>query len=481
MSPAGGPQTHHEERLEHVTCLGCGCACDDIAVRVAGGRIVDAANACTLGREWFGDGRVSTATRVNGADASLDTALDALAGILTTAAAPLVYIAPDMSCETQRDAVGLADLLRARLDTVSSDTVVASLLAAQERGRASATLGEIRNRADVLVFWGVDPNVRYPRYWSRYAPDPLGVHVAGRSGRTVIAVDVDGSPGPADADLRVAVSSREEIALLTLLAAVVRTPGVTFDEPLGGQAAALGARLSAARYSVIVADAEPESLTERDIAPPSRDPQRAAALIALAQVLNGPSRCAMSTLRAGGNRSGAESVLTSQTGYPTGVDLSRGFPVYRPHDAKAAIDAAVIVGDAAKVPPAVMSTLARLPLGVVGPGASGHRGARVAIDTGVAGIHVGGTALRMDDVPLPLRPSIDGYRDPADVIRALMTRLTSGNGSEDLSLRSDRGAGGLEDGPEDPSRRSLEDGSEDPSLRRGGPSGPPPREARPAE
>src|SRR5688500_8300721 len=174
MSPAGGPQTHQEQRLEHVTCLGCGCTCDDISVHVAGGRIVDAVNACTLGREWFGDGRVSTATRVNGADASLETALDALAGILTTAAAPLVYIAPDVSCEAQRAAVALADFLRATLDTVSSDTVVASLLAAQERGRASATLGEIRNRADLLVFWGVDPNIRYPRYWSRYAPEPLG-------------------------------------------------------------------------------------------------------------------------------------------------------------------------------------------------------------------------------------------------------------------------------------------------------------------
>jgi hypothetical protein len=28
-------------------------------------------------------------------------------------------------------------------------------------------------------------------------------------------------------------------------------------------------------------------------------------------------------------------------------------------------------------------------------------------DTGVAGIHEGGMALRMDDVPLPLRPSLD--------------------------------------------------------------------------
>ncbi len=155
--------------------------------------------------------------------------------------------------------MALADRLRASLDTVSSDTVLSSLLAAQERGRAGATLGEIRNRADVLVFWGVDPNVRYPRFWSRYAPEPTGLHVEGRSGRTIIAVDVDHSKGPADADTRVGVGGRGEVALLTAIAAVVRTPGLSFDEPLDARAAWLASQLSAARYSVIVADAEPDA------------------------------------------------------------------------------------------------------------------------------------------------------------------------------------------------------------------------------
>ena len=439
MSPAGDPQIQDEHRVDHVTCLGCGCACDDINVRLQNGRIVDAANACTLGREWFGDGSAATATRVNNADAPMQAAIDALVDLLAPAAAPLVYIAPDVSCEVQREAVGLADLLRATVDTVSSDTALASLLAAQERGRAGATLGEIRNRADVLVFWAVDPDVRYPRYWSRYAPAPVGVHVGGRAGRTVVAVDIDESRGPADADLRVAMASHEEVALLTLLAVATGTGKPSSVGSLDARAALLAAPLSSARYSVIVADSEPANVDARVGGSSFRDPQRATALIALAQALNGPSRCALSMLRAGGNRSGADSVLTSHTGYPTGVDLSRGFPVYRPHDAKAAIDAVVIVGDAAKVPPTVMSGLERVPLAIVGPGASRHNSARVAIDTGVAGIHVGGTALRMDDVPLPLRPSITGHRDPVDILRAVITRLSSTDGGADRRTQADTG------------------------------------------
>lgn len=412
MSPAGAQQSPHEQLFEHVTCLGCGCTCDDIAVRVVDGRIADAQHACTLGVQWFGDGRVSGNIQVDGRDTTLDAALAALAALLQPARRPLVYVAPDLSCEAQRQAVALADLLHGSLDTVTGAAALGPILAAQERGRAGATLGEIRNRADVLVFWGVDPDVRYPRYWTRYAPAPSGLQVPdGRRSRTVIAVDVGGAAGPRDADLRIEVSPADEIALLTAVTAVVQVPGSSFDEPLGARAAALAARLVAGRYTVIVADGEPPVSSNND--------SRPQALVALAQALNGPTRAALSTLRGGGNRPGADAVLTAQTGYPAKVSFRRGFPSYEPRD-DAAADAAVIVGDAAQVPARVMESLNAIPLAVIGPGASTHRGARVAIDTGVAGIHVGGTAMRLDDVPLPLRPSVPGPGDPAEVIRMLI-------------------------------------------------------------
>jgi hypothetical protein len=63
--------------VAHATCLGCGCACDDIVVRTEGERIVDAERACPLGRAWFGDGRVPARATVRGADAPDAEALDA--------------------------------------------------------------------------------------------------------------------------------------------------------------------------------------------------------------------------------------------------------------------------------------------------------------------------------------------------------------------------------------------------------------------
>ena len=194
-----------EQVIEHVTCLGCGCACDDIAPLVRQNRIVEARNACPLGRAWFGDGTVPQEARVGAHTVSLDAALTHAATILTQARRPLVYLAAELSCETQRAAVGIADRLRAVLDSATSE-IAAAVLAAQRRGRVAATLGELRQRADLVVFWGVDPAERYPRYTSRYAIAPRGLQGgarAARSWRWTSMVTADrGTPTPASASRR---------------------------------------------------------------------------------------------------------------------------------------------------------------------------------------------------------------------------------------------------------------------------------------
>lgn len=426
MTP--GRAAQGERLIASATCLGCGCACDDITVVARGDRIVEARNACTLGAAWFGDGRVPAAVKIAGRDGDVNAALDTAAGLLMRAQRPLVYLGPEVSCEAQREAVAIADLLCAALDSVTSSGAMSSLLAAQERGRASATLGHVKNFADVMVFWGVDPSLRYPRYGSRYGPEATGLGTPdGRRSRTVIAVDIDDSRGPADADLRVSLTAGEEVASLTALSAIVSgsvRPHAASDSPWG-RAHELAPALLSGRYVTVVAD------SEQPASPPDCDPGRAAALIALTQALNGPTRCALSLLRAGGNRTGADAVTTWQTGYPAGVDFARGYPLYRPYDGAATrlsrrdVDGALVLGSVALMPPDIVWALSRMPCAVIGPRASASplAGCDALIDTGVAGIHEGGTAIRMDDVPLPLRPSIAGPRAAADVVRGLRERV----------------------------------------------------------
>ncbi len=367
-----------EQVIEHATCLGCGCACDDITPVVRQNRIVEARNACALGRAWFGD---------------------------------------ELSCETQRAAVGIADRWRAVLDSATSE-IAAAVLAAQRRGRAAATLGELRQRADLVVFWGVDPAERYPRYASRYAVAP-----GGRQSRTVVAVDVGDHRGAEDADARVGISADAEVDALGVMRAIVRGHAPP-DVPALRPAVALARRMMQAQYVALVHDAEPDGTPV--------DADRAEGLIALAQALNGPTRCALSTLRAGGNRSGADAVVTWQTGFPYAVDFGRGYPAYRPHDGASAllarreIDATLVIGAPGSVPESTARGLASVPTVAIGPYASAAAfKPAVAVDTGVAGIHEGGMAFRMDDVPLPLRPSVAGPPAAAVVVRDLATRLAS--------------------------------------------------------
>ena len=410
------------------TCLGCGCTCDDIEVRVGGGRIVETRNACPLGASWFGDGTAPSAVRVAGNHATMDTALDAAARVLGDATRPLVYLAADLSCEAQREGIAIADRHRATLGSLTSSTVMTSLLAAQEQGRASATLGEVRNRSDVLVFWGVDPALRYPRYWTRCAPEPAGVHVPeGRRSRTVIAIDVGEAHGPVDADRRWPIEPAREVAVLTMMTAMAGKAaplGASHERGAGEVHEAITRALQAGRYVTIVADGEPDERL------PARDGGRTAALIALAQALNATTRCALSVLRAGGNRSGADACMTSQTGYPAAVDFSAGYPRYRPHEIAgreaAAADVALVLGCAAAVPAHVLSDLRSVRRIVVGPRASTGplADAEVVVDTGVAGIHEPGTAVRLDDIPLPLRPSLPGPLAAATVIRQLRDRVS---------------------------------------------------------
>ena len=410
-----------DRTVANVTCLGCGCACDDITVVVKQHRITEARNACALGAAWFGDGTVPAETRVNGRTASLEQALTEAARLLTGAKRPLVYLAGDVSCETQREAVAIADRLHAAIDSLAA-TAATSVLAAQRRGRAGATLGEIRQRADLVVFWAVDPGARYPRYGSRYAVEPRGVAAPrGRGSRTLFAVDAGENRGPADADGRVAIAAADEVDSLAMMRAAVQGRAAGADARFR-PVIELARRMTEARYVAIVADGEP--------GPTAPDPARAEALVTLAQALNGPTRCALSTLRGGGNRSGADAVLTWQTGFPFAVDFARGYPSYHPQPGVAAllgggaVDAALIVGSPATLPVPVATALARVQSVAIGPRASTATfQPAVAVDTGAAGIHEGGTAFRMDDVPLPLRPSLDGARAALVTVRALRERI----------------------------------------------------------
>ncbi len=408
-----------DRRIEHVTCLGCGCGCDDLTVTVSNDRITEVTPACPLGRAWFGDGQVPGQVLSDGQPLPLDLTIDRLAEVLVGARGRcLVYLGPDLTSEAQRAALSVADLLGATVDSDTSDTAANGLITAQRRGRASATLSEVRNRGDVFLFWGVDPRERYPRFLSRYSLEPVGTQVPdGRRGRHVIGVSIGADKALEAADSRIELPANQEIAALSLIRASVLGNSVGATTRTAQAAGVIAEKLVSARYAVLVHDAEPTA--------EARNPLRAEALIALTQALNGPTRAALVSLRAGGNRVGAEAVLTWQTGYPFAIDFTLGYPRYDPVRRGAAgiesdrYQAVLLLGSLPENSP-TLASLSRLRPSVIGPRASqASFPTSIAIDTGVAGIHDAGTAYRMDEIPLALRSCLAGPRMAADVLQQL--------------------------------------------------------------
>jgi formylmethanofuran dehydrogenase subunit B len=109
--------------VKNATCTFCGCVCDDIELYADGQRITRTKHACILGEAWF---RNHTAERlfpdalVDGKPASLDEAVEAAAEHLYKAHMPLVYGLSNVTCEAQREAVALAELIGGVIDSHTS-------------------------------------------------------------------------------------------------------------------------------------------------------------------------------------------------------------------------------------------------------------------------------------------------------------------------------------------------------------------------
>ena len=109
--------------VKDATCTFCGCVCDDIELHADGDRIVKAKNACSLGESWF---KPHTAERlypdalIDGKPATLDDAIEVAADYLYAANMPLVYGLSNITCEAQREAVALSELIGGVVDSHTS-------------------------------------------------------------------------------------------------------------------------------------------------------------------------------------------------------------------------------------------------------------------------------------------------------------------------------------------------------------------------
>jgi formylmethanofuran dehydrogenase subunit B len=391
------------------TCAGCGCVCDDIEATVVDGRL-RVARTCALGDAWFAERAAGPVASIEGRAASVGEAADAAAAILAGARAPLVYGLGQTSVEAQRQAVALAEAVGAIVDPGGGS---GTGLAYPAIGASTATFGEIRDRAQLVVAWRADPAVTNPRLLGR-----LRLDRAARAARTLVVVDERRTATAEEADVFVELDGAQDFEALWALRALVT--GAPLDRDRAGDLPldALGDladRLTGAGHLAFLHGA--------------LDELGALALLSLVRDLARERHAVTLGLRGEGNARGAEDVLAWQTGFPAAVSFARGHPRANPGELSAAallergeVDAALVVAcDALEQLPA----LRELPTVVVDARPTETaRAARVAFATAVEGIEVAGTAHRMDGVPVPLRALLEGDRPaPADVLAAIAERL----------------------------------------------------------
>ncbi|HVC97592.1 MAG TPA: formylmethanofuran dehydrogenase subunit B [Pirellulales bacterium] len=420
------------ETFENIGCTVCGCVCDDLRVTVDDGRITQAQGACHLAEPWLlgQDSRRPPLAQIEGRPASLEAALVRAADILRASSLPLIYGMSRSSTEGQRAAVSLAERIGATVDTNASLCHATSVMAIQVVGESTCTLGEVKNRADLVIFWGSNPLDSHPRHFERYSVLPQGRFIpGGRADRTLIVVDVKPTASTEAADVFLQVEPGRDFEALSTLRSLVRGAPVEATAATGAPLPLLeelAARMKACRYGII--------FFGLGLSMTSLGQHNVEALLLLVRDLNEHTRFSARRMRVPGDVTGADTVLTWQTGYPFSVNFSRGYPRYNPGEFSAQdmlqrrdVDACLLVGSegVARFSEAAKDHLRQIPtIALDYPTVDSLLPPTVRFTTAVYGVHRPGTAYRMDGVPIPLRGFLpSSYPSDDEVLKGIETRI----------------------------------------------------------
>ena len=472
--------------VKSVVCPICGCLCDDIEVTVENNEVVKIKNGCAMCESKFlgykGEHRVhQPMIRKDGklVPVSMDEAVHKAAEVLANAQYPIMYGWSSTSCEAQRVGVELAEELGGVLDNTAVVCHGPSILGVQEVGIPTCTLGQIRHRADLIIYWGCDPWSAHPRHLERYTSFTEGkfeksewkaymqkvkahagqkklesaerrgfvkyhphAHtqaclVAGapetlkKEGRKLVVIDVRKSMTAEMADYFIQVEPNKDYELMQALRALVRDQELDVDKVAGVPVEYLEEVADAlvnCEFGVIFFGM---GLTQT--AGKFRNIEVA---ISLVRDLNRRTKFAIMPMRGHFNVTGANVVSAWQSGYPFGVDFSLGYPRYNPGETtcmdvllRGENDASLVIAadPGANFPKRAVEHMVKHPLIVIDP----HMNATamladILFPSAFVGIEVEGTAYRMDTVPLPLKKVVEppeGILPDEEILRRILEEV----------------------------------------------------------
>ena len=452
--------------IKNVTCPVCGTLCDDLEITVEKNVIIDVKNACAIGEAKFMNfsnpehRNLKPLVRKGGElrEVSLDEAVEKSAKILANASYPILYGWSCTSCEAIRIGLELAEEVGGVIDNTSTVCHGPSILSIQDIGISTCTLGQIRHRADLIIYWGCDPYSAHPRHMERYTAFSDGrfqesewEHYVGRlrgilgkkrlrraselvstkeislpavtrqklppefetEKRKLVVVDVRKTRSAEFADFFIQVEPNKDFELLQALRLLVRDEELEVDEVAGVPVdllEELADTMIKCNFGVVFFGVGLTMSTGKI--------QNIDAAIALTRDLNYRTKFVIMPMRGHFNVAGSNIVSTWQTGYPFAVDFSQGYPRYNPGETSVVdilcrddTDAGLIVASdpVSNFPKEAVQNLVKNPLIAIDPVISPTTMmADVVLPSAFVGIEVGNsTAYRMDGVPLPLKKVVE--------------------------------------------------------------------------
>jgi len=469
--------------VKGITCPVCGTFCDDLEIVLdENNKIIEAKNACAMGAAKFlnySEHRIkSPLIRKDGklVEASMEEAIERAAQILVDAKYPLLYGWSNTCCEAQRVGVELTEEVGGVMDNTATVCHGPSILAVQSVGIPSATLGQMRHRADLIIYWASNPWAAHPRHperysmfsdgrfekssWTKYLSKlrgemskkkiqrasnlvlqkdfcfegceeeglPCSMYTQKR--RTIV-VDVRKTRTADAADCFIQVEPGKDYELLQALRVLVKDGELDVDEVAGVPVELLedladvmvGCKLGIIFFGLGLTMSKGK---HRNID----------AAINLTRDLNNRTKFLIMPMRGHYNVTGVNIVATWQTGYPFAVDLSNGYPRYNPGETSAVdilrrndADVMLVIASdpVAHFPRAATKNIAKHPLICIDPETTPTTMlADVVIPPAFVGIEAEGTAYRMDHVPLPLKKVIDppeGFLSDKEILQRILQKV----------------------------------------------------------
>ena len=298
--------------IKNAVCPGCTLLCDDVTFQVDDQRIQSDIQ-CPMAQQWMDWANLKIDAPQQSTD-EVAAAIKHLAACLKDSKMPAIAGLSNLTLQGQQVAWKIADAAGAALSNSIGQHAQGSLYALQRQGKVSASLGEVANRGDLLIFWFCDPAQTHPRLLER---------LKAKCDKTVVVIDSTKTQTAKLADHFIPVKENDAIEFLSNARRLLSNKdSVTASQAADGvssKAIKLVELATKCAYGCFIYG---HSLTHTADKPVTLGHQK------WVRRLNDHTRMVSIGLRTDGNGQSAENVMSAFSGYPVAVSQAKGIPEY---------------------------------------------------------------------------------------------------------------------------------------------------------